>query len=47
MINVIAIITAKPGKREEVLAAFRANMAAVHAEPVFLTLPFRSGRATV
>ena len=32
MINVVAIITAKPGKREEVLAAFRANMAAVHAE---------------
>ena len=32
MIHVIAILTAKPGKREEVLAAFRANMAAVHAE---------------
>src|SRR5258707_5619247 len=32
MIHVIAIITAKPGKREEVLAAFRANMPAVHAE---------------
>ena len=32
MIHVIAIITAKPGKRDEVLAAFRANMPAVHAE---------------
>ncbi len=32
MIHVLAIITTKPGKRDEVLAAFRANMAAVHAE---------------
>ena len=32
MIHVVAIITAKPGEREAVLAAFRANMAAVHAE---------------
>ena len=32
MIHVIAIITTKPGKREEVLTAFRANMPAVHAE---------------
>jgi quinol monooxygenase YgiN len=32
MIHVLAIITAKPGKREEILAAFRANMPAVHAE---------------
>ena len=32
MIHVVAIITAKPGKREEVLSAFRANMPAVHAE---------------
>ena len=32
MIHVIALLTAKPGKREEVLAAFRANMPAVHAE---------------
>ena len=32
MIHVIAILTAKPGKRDEVLAAFRANMPAVHAE---------------
>ena len=32
MIHVIAMITTKPGKREEVLAAFRANMPAVHAE---------------
>ena len=32
MIHIIAIITAKPGKRDEVLAAFRANMSAVHAE---------------
>ena len=26
MIHVLAIITTKPGKRDEVLAAFRANM---------------------
>jgi quinol monooxygenase YgiN len=32
MIHVIAIITAKPGKRDDILAAFRANMPAVHAE---------------
>lgn len=32
MIHVLAIITAKPGRREEVLAAVRANMPAVHAE---------------
>lgn len=32
MIHVLAIITAKPGKREAVLQEFRANMPAVHAE---------------
>jgi len=32
MIHVLAFITAKPGKRDEILAAFRANMPAVHAE---------------
>ncbi|WP_428537142.1 putative quinol monooxygenase [Rhodopila sp.] len=32
MINVLAIITAKPGNRENLLQAFRANMPAVHAE---------------
>lgn len=32
MINVLAIITAKPGQREEILRHFRANMPAVHAE---------------
>jgi quinol monooxygenase YgiN len=32
MIHVIAIITTKPGQRENVLTAFRANMPAVHAE---------------
>jgi quinol monooxygenase YgiN len=32
MIHVVAIITAKPGKREEILRHFRANMPAVHAE---------------
>ena len=32
MIHVLAIITTKPGQRETVLAAFRANMPAVHAE---------------
>lgn len=32
MIHVIAIITAKPGQREDVLKLFRANMPAVLAE---------------
>ena len=32
MIHVVAIITAKPGHRDEILEAFRANMPAVHAE---------------
>lgn len=32
MIHVIAVVTAKPGKREEVLRHFRANVPAVHAE---------------
>lgn len=32
MIHVLAIITAKPGRREDILAAVRANMPAVHAE---------------
>ncbi|MEZ5738740.1 MAG: antibiotic biosynthesis monooxygenase family protein [Burkholderiaceae bacterium] len=32
MIHVVAIITAKPGKREEILTAFRANVPAVLAE---------------
>lgn len=32
MIHVIAIITAKPGRREAILREFRANMPAVHAE---------------
>lgn len=32
MIHVIAIITAKPGMRDAVLAEFKANMPAVHAE---------------
>jgi quinol monooxygenase YgiN len=32
MIHVLAVITAKPGRRSEVLEAFRANMPAVHAE---------------
>ncbi len=32
MIHVIAVITTKPGKRDDVLDAFRANMPAVHAE---------------
>ena len=32
MIQVVAVITTKPGMREEVLSAFRANMPAVHAE---------------
>lgn len=32
MIHVLAIITAKPGMRDQILEAFRANMPAVHAE---------------
>ena len=32
MIHVVAIITAKPGKRDAVLKEFRTNMPAVHAE---------------
>jgi quinol monooxygenase YgiN len=32
MIHVLAVITTKPGKRDEVLGHFRANMPAVHAE---------------
>jgi len=32
MIHVIAVITAKTGKRDAILQAFRANVPAVHAE---------------
>ncbi|MFB2567605.1 antibiotic biosynthesis monooxygenase [Rhizobium sp. IMFF44] len=32
MIHVLAILTAHPGKRAEVLEAFQANVPAVHAE---------------
>jgi len=32
MIHVVAVITAKPGKREELLKLFRANVPAVRAE---------------
>lgn len=32
MVHVLAFITAKPGMRDRVLEAFRANMPAVHAE---------------
>ena len=32
MIHVVALITAKPGKREEILKHFRANVPAVRAE---------------
>ncbi|MGE0800351.1 MAG: putative quinol monooxygenase [Lautropia sp.] len=32
MIHVIAVITAKPGERERILEAFRANVPAVRAE---------------
>jgi quinol monooxygenase YgiN len=32
MIHVLAIITAKPGQRDTILKAFRANVPAVHAE---------------
>ncbi|HZQ75096.1 MAG TPA: putative quinol monooxygenase [Burkholderiales bacterium] len=33
MIHVVAVITAKPGQREAILAHFRANVPAVRAEP--------------
>jgi quinol monooxygenase YgiN len=32
MIRVVAVITAKPGRRDEILAAFRDNVPAVRAE---------------
>jgi quinol monooxygenase YgiN len=32
MIRVVAVIVAKPGRREEILTAFRANVPAVRAE---------------
>jgi quinol monooxygenase YgiN len=32
MIHVLAVITAKPGLRSQILEAFHANMPAVHAE---------------
>jgi quinol monooxygenase YgiN len=32
MIHVVAVITAKPGMRDQILQAFHANMPAVHAE---------------
>jgi quinol monooxygenase YgiN len=32
MIHVVAIVTAKPGRREEILKAIRANLPAVRAE---------------
>ena len=32
MIHVIAVITTKPGQRDNVLAAFKDNVPAVHAE---------------
>ena len=31
-VHVLAIITAKPGRRDDILTAFRANVPAVHAE---------------
>lgn len=33
MIHVVAVITAKPGMRDSILAAYRGNVAAVRAEP--------------
>ena len=32
MVHVLAMITAKPGRRDDILAAFRANVPAVHTE---------------
>jgi quinol monooxygenase YgiN len=36
MIHVLAFVTAKPGMRERILEAFRANMPAVHAEQGYI-----------
>ncbi len=33
MLHLIAVITAKPGQRDAVLAIFQANVPSVHAEP--------------
>ena len=33
MIHVVAVVTAKPGKRDEILTHFRANVPAVASEP--------------
>ena len=32
MVHVLAVITAKPGRRDDILAAFRANVPTVHTE---------------
>ena len=32
IVHVLAVITAKPGKRSEVLTNFNSNVSAVHAE---------------
>ena len=36
-VHVIAVITAKPGKRNQILEAFQANVPAVHAEDGCIT----------
>ena len=42
MIRVVAVITANPGRREELLAAFRANVPNVHAKKVASNMPVTS-----
>ncbi len=41
MIHVIAVITAKPGKRDAILQAFRANVPAAHTSSSW---PWRAAR---
>ena len=45
MIHVIAVIKAKTGQRDSVLAAFKDNMPAVHAEQGCICLLYTSDAA--
>lgn len=44
MIHVVAVIIAKPGMRDSILQAFRANVAAVRAEKGCKTKEFIASR---
>jgi quinol monooxygenase YgiN len=43
-VHVVAVIKVKPGKRTELLAAFQANVPAVHAEAGCIEYLARAGR---